>query len=139
MFDGCLYFNLSVLSKQITKIWNDEFALLGLSPSHGYLIMAIAKNPDASQKDLREILHMDASTVTRMIDALVSKGLLERDGAGKGSGFSLTVDGLSVAKKAQTVGLGLRDRMHETFSEDVFNDVVGKLCEMRETLKEKQS
>jgi len=139
MFDKCLYFNLATLSRQITKIWSDEFASLGLSPSHGYLLMAIDANPNASQKELREILELDPSTVTRFIDGLESKKLIERSSAGKGGQVSLTTHGRKLVKTANRTGLALRNQMHATFGEDVFNDVVGKLAQMKETLSEERT
>ncbi len=135
MFDDCIYFNLSSLSRQITKIWSDEFALLGLSPSHGYLLMAIAANPKASQQELRGIVELDASTVTRFVDALVAKNLVERSSPGKGCEMLLTAQGKQVVAKANRAGLALRERMLATFGEDEFNEFVGKLSQMKRTLK----
>lgn len=83
MFDECIYFNLSALTRKVTRIWEEEFGKLGLSPSHGYLLFAIAENPDASQKELGEIMELDPSTVTRFIDTLVSKGLAKKPVRGR--------------------------------------------------------
>lgn len=139
MFGGCLYFNLTTLNRQITKVWNDEFALLGLSPSHGYLLMAIAKNPNTSQKYLREIMELDASTITRFVDALEAKNLIQRSGVGKGCELSLTASGRDISTRVKQAASTLRDKMRDTFGEDSFDDVVGKLGQMKEVLDEKDS
>ena len=74
-FDQCLYFNLAALNRKITKIWEQEFGKLDLSPSHGYVLAAIAEMPEISHKTLSELMELDPSTMTRFLDKLESKGL----------------------------------------------------------------
>lgn len=138
MFDGCLYFNLTTLNRRITKIWQDEFARLGLSPSHAYLLMAISTHPEANQKQLRTIMELDASTITRFIDALVSKKLIAREGVGKGSSIKLTQSGEDTAQELDKVGAKLKQQMQGFFGEEAFADMVANLHQMRQMLAQQQ-
>jgi DNA-binding MarR family transcriptional regulator len=54
----------------------DEFATSGLSPTSAFLLMAVIEKEGISQKKLGEILHLQPSTVTRFIEKLVIKGLI---------------------------------------------------------------
>lgn len=52
----CLYFTSSRLSRIVTKMAEDEFAMSGLSPTYAYLLMAVYDKEGISQKELSEIL-----------------------------------------------------------------------------------
>ncbi|GAB3486199.1 hypothetical protein GCM10027340_23590 [Marinomonas epiphytica] len=107
---------------------------MGLSPSHAYLLIAIGDNPSASQKDLREQLELDASTVTRFIDALVTKGHLERNGAGKGSSFSITSQGQEVLVQLRQVAAKLKNKMQGKLGEQGFADAVGYIKSIKQSI-----
>ena len=138
MFDGCIYFNLSALTRKITKIWEEEFAKLGLSPSHGYLLFAIAENPGASQKELGEIMELDPSTVTRFVDTLVVKGLAAKPIRGKGASIHLTADGKRQYRKIKKTMDALYGKMRDHFGEKEFGSFVDGLYEARQSLSDKQ-
>lgn len=78
MYEKCLFFNLNAFTRQLNKLWEDEFAKLGLSASHGYLLRLALCEPGLTQKELADRLGLAASTVTRFIDALEKKGFLKR-------------------------------------------------------------
>ena len=136
MFDKCIYFNISSLSRQITKIWQDEFSLIGLSTSHGYLLAAIAEYPKATQKELSEIMELDASTITRFIDSLAAKKMIERKGVGKGATFSVTNKGFETVQKIHALMNSLFSEMQNTFGKRDFKNFVGQLRQAKNILKE---
>lgn len=79
----CLYFTTNRLSRAITRIADDAFATTGLSPAYGYLIRLVIIKPGITQKELSEKLYITPSTLTRFIDKLQAKGLVERQVQGK--------------------------------------------------------
>lgn len=79
----CLFFTANRLSRAITKIAEEEFAPTGLTPMYGYLIRLVNGNPGITQKELSEKLSITPSTLTRFIDKLEGKQLVERKGHGK--------------------------------------------------------
>jgi Transcriptional regulators len=80
---NCLFFTANRLSRAITKIAEEEFAATGLTPMYGYLILLVNGQPGVSQKELAEKLAIAPSTVTRFIDKLEAKRLVERKVQGK--------------------------------------------------------
>lgn len=134
MFDRCIYFNLSSLTRKITRIWQEEFSPLGLSPSHGYLLAAMAANPAASQKELSATMELDASTITRFIDALDRKKLIEKTSTGKGARFKLTPLGLKTSKRVGRLMEDLFGQMQNTFGKKDFKSFVDRLHQARQNL-----
>ncbi|WP_410512809.1 MarR family transcriptional regulator [Paenibacillus sp. BR2-3] len=80
---SCLFFNANRLSRVITKMAEEEFAPTGLTPMYGYLIRLVNGAPGISQKELSEKLYIAPSTVTRFVDKLEGKKLVERKVQGK--------------------------------------------------------
>lgn len=79
----CLFFTTNRLSRAITKMAEEEFAHTGLTPMYGYLIRLVIGTPGISQKELSEKLYVTPSTLTRFIDKLEAKQLVERQVQGK--------------------------------------------------------
>nr|WP_232243133.1 MarR family transcriptional regulator [Paenibacillus sp. GSMTC-2017] len=71
-----MYFTATRLNRVVTRIVEDEFAKSGLNASSAYLILAVIEEEGISQKKLGEILYLQPSTVTRLIEKLVVKGLI---------------------------------------------------------------
>lgn len=131
MFDQCIFFNLSTLTRQIMKTWQNEFSMIGLSPSHGYLLMAIALEPSATQKDLSEIMELDASTIARFVDGLESKKLIKKTGTGKGTNFVLTKRGLKLTRTIDKMMNDLSVSMRSIFGKREFHNLVSLLQETK--------
>lgn len=136
MFNECIYFNLTTLTRKITKIWQEEFGRLGLSPSHGYLLFAMREHPDASQKELSEIMELNASTITRFIDTLISKGLVEKSTRGKGANFTITPIGAKECKRIKKTMDQLYVQMKSHFGDKDFSQFVDQLYVARQSFKE---
>ncbi|ULL13751.1 MarR family transcriptional regulator [Paenibacillus sp. H1-7] len=79
----CLFFTANRLGRAITKMAEEEFAPTGLTPMYGYLIRLVNGAPGISQKELSKKLSITPSTLTRFIDKLEGKQLVERKGQGK--------------------------------------------------------
>lgn len=72
----CMYFTVSRLDRIVTKMAEDEFRIAGLSPTYAYLLMAVDEKEGISQKELGAILHLQPSTVTRLVEKLVVNDLV---------------------------------------------------------------
>ncbi len=90
---NCLYFTANSLSRVITRMAEEAFRPTGLSPSHVFLLMLANENPGIGPKEMSDYLQLAPSTVTRFVDALVGKGLLERRAEGKTVGLFPTPEG----------------------------------------------
>lgn len=131
MFNDCLYFNLSSLTRTVTDIWKTEFAKLGLSPSHGYLLFAMMEHSDEQQKDYGEYLDLNASTINRMIDCLVQKKLIDKDGAGRGSKVLVTAQGKQEYRRIKKIMDDLRQKMIDSLGQKRFEQLVDGLLSAR--------
>lgn len=136
MFDRCIYFSLNTLTRKINKIWQQEFERLGLSPSHGYLLFAIAEQPEATQKDLSEMMELDASTITRLMDKLEHKGFIEKLSRGKGARFAVTHEGKTHYQAISKVMDALYANMQKRFGPEHFKHFVEDLHRAKQTLDE---
>jgi len=79
----CLFFNANRLSRAVTRLAEEEFAVTGLTPMYGYLIRIVVGRPGIAQKELAELLYVTPSTLTRFVDKLETKRLVERKVQGK--------------------------------------------------------
>jgi len=82
MFERCLYFNVNALARAVSRIWGDSFKELGLSPAHAYLLRLVLVSPGISHKAIASELRLEKSTITRFVDSLQDKGLVERSRQG---------------------------------------------------------
>lgn len=115
---NCLFFTANRLSRAITKMAEDEFAPTGLTPMYGYLIRLAIMMPGITQKDLSEKLAVAPSTLTRFIDKLVIKGLVERKVQGKTVLVYATDKGRQMEDSLQQASKRLRERYAEVLGEE---------------------
>lgn len=78
MFDRCLYFNINHLAWVVNRKWDETFKEYGLSTAHAYLLRVVLTRPGLTQKEIGDILLLDKSTITRFVNALEKKKLIER-------------------------------------------------------------
>jgi DNA-binding MarR family transcriptional regulator len=90
---NCLYYTANSLARIITRIAEEEFSITGISPSHAFLMLLVNASPGIGPTELANELHLAPSTVTRLIDKLAGKGLLERRADGKTIGIYPTEKG----------------------------------------------
>ena len=106
MFESCLFFNLNSLTRLLNKQWEDAFAPLGLSASHGYLLRAVLAHPGSTQKQLAEQLDLAPSTVTRFLEVLEQKGFVVKtccDQDGRAMTVEATKKGLALEAELSSI------------------------------------
>ena len=96
-FGACLLFAANALARSVTAIGEGEFAKLGLSYSHAYLLSEIAVNPGSTPTYLSETLLLSPSTITRLVEKLEIKGLARRETVGKNTMVFATETGGKLA------------------------------------------
>lgn len=80
---GCLYFSTNALSRLMTKMADEEFATTGLSTSYAFLLMTVNTKPGIQPKEISEQMQLTPSTITRLIEKMEQKKLLERKSTGR--------------------------------------------------------
>ncbi len=106
----CLFFTANSLARVITKMGEEEFANVGMTPSYAFLLTLAIETPGISQKELAAHLHMAPSTVSRFVDALVHKGLITKKTEGRSTYIFPTDQGLLRQPQIQKAWLGLYER-----------------------------
>ncbi|MFD0692497.1 MarR family winged helix-turn-helix transcriptional regulator [Paenibacillus sp. GCM10027628] len=114
----CLYFTANRLSRVITKLAEDEFAVSGMSPTFAFLLMAVYEKEGISQKELGRILHLQPSTVTRLIEKLVAKNLLYNRVEGRLSLIYATDRGKAMEEVINECWNNLRRRYNAILGEE---------------------
>lgn len=79
----CLYFSSNAFARKIEKLAQQSWKPVGLSPSHGYLLMAVVEEPGMQPGLLADHLQLQPSTITRLIEKLEEKKLVVRTTEGK--------------------------------------------------------
>jgi DNA-binding MarR family transcriptional regulator len=82
-YNKCLYFSANALARKIEKIAVDSWKDVGLSPSHGYLLMIVLDEPGVQPTAISNELQLTPSTITRLIEKLEDAKLLVRTNEGK--------------------------------------------------------
>ncbi|NQX65191.1 MarR family transcriptional regulator [Paenibacillus alba] len=114
----CLFFTTNRLSRAITKMAEEEFASTGLTPMYGYLIRLVNNTPGISQKELAEKLYIAASTLTRFIDKLEGKQLVERQVSGKTVLVYPTPKGTALLDEIRKASKRLKERYSEVLGDE---------------------
>lgn len=109
---NCLTYSVNALSRVMTKMADEEFASTGLSSSHAFLVMTVNKKPGAHPKDIAEELQLTPSTVTRLIEKMESKGILERHQNGRCTEVFPTPAGMKLNVEIKAAWLRLHERYH---------------------------
>lgn len=62
---------------------DEVFRDVGLAPSYAFLLMAVNQQPGIQPSDLGTLLHLNPSTITRLVEKMEYRGYLERRSIGR--------------------------------------------------------
>jgi len=134
MFDDCLYFNINMLFREINRMWEEEFIKIGLSPSHGYLLMIVLSRPGISQKEVSATMRLKPSTISRFIDALAAKNFILRQQEGKGSLIFPTGRAMSYQYELEKIINNLNETLYNKTSKEETDNLLKNIISYREKL-----
>jgi DNA-binding MarR family transcriptional regulator len=137
MFDQCLYFNTTSLSRLLEREWSAAFKPFELTPPQAFLLRTVLAQPGQLQRELADVMTIARPTATRLLDGLQEKGFIERrSSANDGREWEI-----HPTKQARAIEAGLNDasgavtkRLKKQLGANVFAGVVGQLKEIRTSL-----
>ncbi len=113
----CLYFTTSRLNRLLTKMAEDTFSKMGLSPNGAFFMMILSEKTGVSQKEMGEALHLQPSTITRLIESLIKKDFISKEVKGRSAHLHLTNKGEKMIDDIYQIWDELRNK---------YNDILGK-------------
>ncbi|NGZ76452.1 MarR family winged helix-turn-helix transcriptional regulator [Saccharibacillus alkalitolerans] len=134
----CLYFTANRLGRVLTKMAEDEFASCGLSPNGAFLLMAVYEQEGITQKRLGEMLHLQPSTVTRLIEKMIGRGLIYNQTEGRLSRIYSTDKGRSLEAQIERCWDSLRERYGALLGVEYGDRITLELYEASDKLEGKR-
>ena len=137
MFEHCLYFNTAALARQLEKAWTQAFQPFGLTAPQAFLLRAVLAQPGLSPSELARLMVIAKPTVTRSLDGLLAKGLIER-GPSNRDGRESLIDPTESARAIQEAlnkasGM-VTERMKRLLGTEGFASAVSSVRDVRTTL-----
>ncbi len=130
----CLYFTSNALARTMTRMAEEEFARVGLAPSHAFLLMRVLDEPGRGQKDLAGDLQLAQSTVSRFVAALESRGLVRVVHDGRTASVHATAEGSALVPEMQAAWKRLHERYSATLGRKKGDDLAKWLGEVAKKL-----
>ena len=126
-----LFFLTGALSRKLSNEADEVFATVGLSSSHALLLLLIHQNPGIRPSSLAEKLHLKPSTITRLVDKLERRQLVEKETEGRATSIACTSEGDDLSevikekwnKLLQNKQENLGERYVEVLSEMIANAI----------------
>lgn len=109
-FDSCLYYASGALQKKLNRMAEEVFREVGLAPSYVYLLMAVNAKPGIQPSELAELLQLNPSTVTRLVEKMEQQEYLSREPEGRRTQIEPTKKGRHKNRELQEAWQKLKDR-----------------------------
>ncbi len=136
LFDS-LYFNVSRLNRNVSRIADEEFKKIKMPPSYGLLIMLLNEWKELTPSRISESLDIKPSTTTRFLDKLQKQGLITRKSEGKFSYISLSSLGLNKVPEIMGTFETLELKLNKLVTQKNSNKQKILASDMADRIKEK--
>lgn len=138
VFDHCLYFNTTALARQLEREWTSAFKPFDLSPPQAFLLRAILEKPGLPPRELATELVVSRPTVTRALDGLAEKGLVDRRISredGREQCIHPSAGAVAIHAALNEASGRVTRRLKKLLGNELFLDTVGKVRGVRSALK----
>ena len=138
MFDHCIYFNTTALARQLEREWASAFEPFDLTSPQAFLLRAILDKPGLLQREYAEGMVVSRPTLTRALDGLKLKGLIERRSTerdGREQSIYPTDASLAMHAALNDASVRVGKRLKKQLGNEVFADTVTMIRDVRNALK----
>jgi MarR family transcriptional regulator, organic hydroperoxide resistance regulator len=101
LYNQCLYHSTVSLGRTLTRMADEQFKPMGITPTMGFILMTAKAAPGIIINDLAMVHQLDASPISRTIDKLAAQGYVVREGQGREMRVFNTQKGLRKEVEAQ--------------------------------------
>ncbi len=134
---ACLFFTANRFARLLTKMAEESFFKIGLSPTEAFALMILNEEGAMGSSKLGQRLHLSPSTVTRFIDKLILKGYCIRTFEGKNSKLTLSPNGIKIQADIKKCWSELYQEYSMRLGDDESSELSLKLYEYGDKLEEK--
>jgi MarR family transcriptional regulator, organic hydroperoxide resistance regulator len=113
----CLYYSANALARIMTRMADEEFASLGMTTSYAFLLLTAGKRPGIQPGEISAEMQLTPSTVTRLIEKMEQRGLMERRSNGKFTEVYLTTEGVAKIPEIKSCWMNLYTRYSAVLGE----------------------
>lgn len=136
MLDGNIFFLASALARKLSSEADGQFARFGLSASHCLILMLVDQNPDIQPSMLAEKLYLKPSTISRLVQKLEQRELVQRSSEGRKSLIACTTKGSEQAQEVEQLWERLKENKKEVLGErytEVLSEMISNALEKIES------
>lgn len=133
--EGNIFFLTSAFARKLSNQADEMLKAIGLSPSHTLLLYLVDKNPGIQPSQLAEMLHLKPSTITRLVQKMERRGLVEKQPEGRATKVVCTSDGKVTVEKVQEKWENLIQQKREELGEryvDVLSEMISNALDTME-------
>jgi DNA-binding MarR family transcriptional regulator len=132
----CLYFTSAALARKVEKLAVESWKPVNLSPSHGYLLLAVLEEPGLQPTVLGGLLQLQPSTITRFIQKLEEKKLVIRTVDGRITNVYPTPKAKELQPKMQACMEQFYERYSAVLGKEESERLVQSMTKVAAKLKE---
>lgn len=132
MLSGNLFFLTGALSRKLNQQADEVLASVGLSTSHALLLLLIREEPGIQPGSLAEKMYLKPSTISRLVQKLERRKLVERESEGRTTSVACTAQGQElvqqVGERWELLLKGLREELGDRYTE-VLSEMISNALE----------
>ena len=132
---GCLYYSANALARIMTKLADEEFAVVGLTSSYAFLLMTVNDKPGIQPKEISLHMQLTPSTVTRLIEKMEYRGFLQRKHIGRITEVYPTQLSTDLQPKIKKAWKSLYQRYSDSLGKERVDNITAMINEANETLE----
>ena len=133
-----IFFMAGALARKLSTEADEAFATVGLSSSHTLLLLLIRQEPGIRPSELADKLHLKPSTITRLVDKLERRQLVEKESQGRATSIVCTDEGRNEAVKIEQKWTDLLDEKREELGDryvEVLSEMIANALDTLSTTK----
>ncbi|TYP93442.1 DNA-binding transcriptional regulator, MarR family [Fodinibius salinus] len=136
ILDENIFFLAGALARKLSSEAEDQFARFGLSVSHALILMLVDQHPDIQPSMLAQKLYLKPSTISRLVQKLEQRELVQRSSEGRKSLIVCTTKGSERAKEIGGQWEQLKENKKEVLGErymEVLSEMISNALEKIES------